>query len=349
MFYCQVAAAECDSWKAPYTKWCYTLNPSGGSVDFRKLFDQLLHTYEFSDPQLARGECAAQAHYEVQEVKDAWGKTQSRNIWIPRGGPYGTYLYEWLTQHAWMDACQAIPKANDNSIQNVLALAELLIAIKNLDVAEIPDILWDKWKSMTKNADAAADAISDMWMRYRYEYCTTKMDIDEYVKFGLEKMDSYMQGITKSRCHGHAKYGDYECNCSMTWSERGLTGLNKFCHGLWESGLEPNAYVLWDFVPFSFVADWFAPVGDVLQTYSDMQYTNANYYDFSDIVFSIRYSTGPISGYSAQHFVRWVATTPPVVDESYWFDDGDSSTGLSTKFKRVCDSGCLIYGIAGHR
>lgn len=34
-------------------------------------------------------------------------------------------------------------------------------------------------------------------------------------------------------------------------------------------GLVNPAYVLWDAVPFSFVADWFLPVGRYLQSYSD--------------------------------------------------------------------------------
>jgi hypothetical protein len=320
--------------------------PSGALPDYTKVIDTLLHTYEFSDPQLAAGEVAERAHYELKETKDPWGHERSQNVWIPRGGPFGTYVYEWLVQHAWMDAVSAIPKANDNSIQNIWALVELLTALKKMDVAEIPDILWDRWKAATRSADGAADAISDMWMRYRYEYSTTKMDIEEYVKYGLEKLDRLMLGVSQSRCHGHATRDGYECNCSMSWAEKGLTGLSKFCHSLWEAGLEPNSYVLWDFVPFSFVVDWFVPIGDTLKVFSDAQYLNSGYYEFSDVVFSIRYSTGPIKGLTADHYVRWVATQPIVVDESYWFDDGGSTTSPSTVVKRVCDSGCLLSGIA---
>jgi hypothetical protein len=109
-------------------------------------------------------------------------------------------------------------------------------------------------------------------------------------------------------------------------------------------GLEPNAYVAWDFIPFSFVADWFGPFGDVLDVYTNKQYRNTAYYDITDLVFSLRYSTGPILGMTADHYVRWLGE-PPVVDESYWFDAGEGSTSPTTTFKRVLDSGALISGI----
>lgn len=323
-----------------------------------KAIPTLLNTYAFSDPQLALGQVGRTTHYETRAVSDrsVWDRAKHRkptsktvDTLVLRGGPYGTYLFEWLVQHAWMDAANSIPQANQNSIQNLMAAFELLASLKSGNVAEIPDILYDEWVAWTTSAKAYAKGVSNLWLRYRYELTTTRMDIDEYVKFGLNIVDKYMQQITSSRTHGSATYHDgdstYKCNCSMTWSEKGLTGLSKFFHTLWSTGLEPNAYVLWDFVPFSFVVDWFTPAGDVFETYSSKQYRNSAYYDFSDIVFSIRYSTGPIAGLTASHYVRWVATEPPIVDESYWFDDGGSTTGSTTIVKRILDSGSLMTGM----
>jgi hypothetical protein len=260
-------------------------------------------------------------------------------------------MFEWLVQHAWMDAASSIPQANQNSIANLLEVFELLAALKNGNVAKIPDILWDDWVAWTHSAKAYAKGASGSWLQWRYGVTTTKSDIDEYVAFGLDMIDRYNKQITTSRTHGHASYRavdgrTYECNCSMTWAEKGLSGLSQFFHTMWKAGLEFNSYVLWDFVPFSFVADWFVPVGDVLETRASRRYRNEAYYTFSDIVFSIRYSTGPIAGMYADHYVRWVADKAPIVDESYWFDSGGATTSATTKFKRVLDAGCLITGIA---
>lgn len=310
--------------------------------DYSKVIPLLLHTYEFSDPLLADGAIGRSSHVESRDIPES---EEPKDTWIVRGGPYGTPLFEWLVQHAWYDALQAIPQANQNSLQNVQAAFELLANIRSGNLVEIPDILMSQWEGWTKNADHAAKAYGELWLKYRYEYTTTKMDIDEYVAFGLNIVDRYMQQISKSRVHGHAERDGYVCNCSATWAERGLTGLQSFFKGLYTSGLEPNAYVLWDFVPFSFVVDWIAPIGDILQVYSDSQYKNELYYEFSDVVFSIRYSTGPIAGMTAEHYVRWIATEPTPIEYDYWFER-EGSASVTTVFKRVLDSGSLIVGAA---
>lgn len=299
-----------------------------GQADYRPVIDQLLHTFEFHDSNLYKKGFAG---------------------FLPYDTPYGEYTYEWLTQHAYVNALEAIPKANDNSIQNIQAAAELLVALKQGNIMEIPDILMDDWKAWTRSADDAADMYANTWLRYRYEYSTTKMDIDEYVAFGLSVIDRYMRGVTSSHAHGVARYGGYECRCTLNWAEKGLTGLQKFCHGLWESGLEPNAYVLWDLVPFSFVADWFCPVGDVLKVYSDAQYRNAEYFSISQVEFSLRYTTGPIAELTASHYVRWQSEPLASIDHYYWFDDGGSEVSPKTVFKRALDSGALIWGLCGRR
>lgn len=319
------------------TAW--RVEPVTDFSEYQKAAQHLMFTYQYSDPALASGQVASRSGFQMRSD----GKDE-KPIWIPKGGPYGTYTFEWLTQHAWMDAVNAIPQANQNSIQNLQAAFDLFMAARSGNIVEIPEILWKQWEDWTRDATAAAHAVGDIWMTYRYSYSTTKMDVDEYTAFALNVIDRYTQNITKSRVHGHATYDGIDCNCSLTWSEKGLTGMKKFCHWLWKMGLEPNAYVAWDFVPFSFVADWFGPVGDVLDVYTAKQYRNTSYYNITDLVFSLRYSTGPILGMTADHYVRWLGE-PPLVDESYWFDSGEASTSPTTTFKRVLDSGALLTGI----
>jgi hypothetical protein len=338
----------------------FTLLPVLEGVDpyrWTRAIPTLLYTFEFNDPLLANASVGSTTHYApIDKGSTVYDRLNHRKVdgqlsaLVPYGPPYGTYMFEWLVQHAWYDATQSIPQANQNSLQNVLAAIQLLSSIWNGSVAEIPDRLYNDWVRWTSSGKNYAKGWSNAWLRYRYEKSTTEMDVNEYVKFGLNVIDRYMMQITKSRAHGHASYqtetGTYECNCSMSWEEKGLTGLSKFFHGLWESGMEPNAYVLWDFVPFSFIADWFVPAGDFFEAHSSMQYRNAEYYSFSDIVFSIRYRTGPIDGMYADHYVRWVADSPPVPDDTYWFDDGGATTSGTTTFKRVLDSGSLIVGMS---
>jgi hypothetical protein len=99
-----------------------------------------------------------------------------------------------------------------------------------------------------------------------------------------------------------------------------------------------NPYVLWDFVPYSFVVDWFAPIGDVASVISDQRYYTSEYYDFEFCGFSIKYEDEV-----GTRYYRWYQA-PPNLDSSYWFDKGGKTASTKLKLKRTADVVSLVVG-----
>lgn len=73
-----------------------------------------------------------------------------------------------------------------------------------------------------------------------------------------------------SSASGDTGLGSYTATQTVT-SRCGIICRLKsdFTRGLSKAGLTNPLQVAWEIVPFSFVVDWFAPVGNLLQTYSD--------------------------------------------------------------------------------
>jgi hypothetical protein len=346
----------------PGNKRCYVYAPGEDMVDYEALIKHLLNEYRFNDPLLSKGLVAPHATSTV--VKGDYNplthKRDTHIVQIARSGPFGTYTFEWLTQHAYYDALSAIRRANANSIQNVMGAFDLLVSLKSGDFSDVGGLLSRKWAEWTQDASSASKFISSLWLRYRYELTTTNADLKEYGDYLVDQIDRIARGNKPSRVHGHAKYDGVDCNCSLSWSEKFLNGINAVAHSLWKTGMLPDEYVFWDFIPFSFIADWnssmpewlrkigIAPpfsgnVGDVLEVQSNSRFYNSGYYNISDVVFSFRYDTSPRDGLTASHYVRFVDYRP-VIQLDYWFDSGDSSTSLSTLVKRGTDGAALTTG-----
>jgi hypothetical protein len=92
-------------------------------------------------------------------------------------------------------------------------------------------------------------------------------------------------------------------------------------------------------IPYSFIVDWFLPIGDILNAW-DAEREFKEYYDVTDVQFSLKYEAknevGIISCYS-----RWLTGMPPELQGRYMMEN-DPST--KTIIKRVLDAGALILG-----
>jgi hypothetical protein len=101
-----------------------------------------------------------------------------------------------------------------------------------------------------------------------------------------------------------------------------------------------NPYVLWDAIPFSFVVDWFAPIGDVAEAISDAKHYSSDMYEFTSCGFSVKYTMGEWG----TRYYRWYQD-PPEIDPSLWFkDDGGKPSGTLVA-KRVGDTVALATQI----
>lgn len=237
------------------------------------------------------------------------------------------YWKEYLLQHAVRAACDNLPRLNDNSIQNILELASFMKSLIVDHKVEIPD------------------SLSSAWLAYRYSFNTTKMDLEEALKFVKQNVD--LDGWERSlRAHGSCRKHLYDTNvvatCSFQIAPKNLSILKRIWRALDTYGLTPDFYVVWDSIPYSFIVDWFIPVGDMLSTkdVSTMQ-LSGEYYEITNVSYSLkyirRYHDGDVSCYA-----RWAGSLPSGLNPLYWFDVNSPSD--TTIVQRVIDAGSLFIG-----
>lgn len=158
---------------------------------------------------------------------------------LPRG-------YQIAATQSYIAAANSIPEATTNSIANALQLA-----------GSVVDLL---------HGDISPKSIKDVWLRYRYEYTTTKADIQEYAE--LTKRLTVLANATTVRCSGKFAYQGVSCVTSFDvdqsqWMpEDALSWLKTY-------GFKFSAINAWDMVPYSFIVDWFLHISDILKAFQD--------------------------------------------------------------------------------
>jgi hypothetical protein len=237
------------------------------------------------------------------------------------------YWRNWLVQHAYLDALQSAPRLNENSISNII---EIVGFIKHLVVdhrIEIPK------------------SLQSAWLSYRYQVTTSRLDAEEAIKFVHRNMDlgSLDSGI---KCFGSAVHEVngklVTCRCGLRLTPKELGLLGSIWRSLYTYGLQPNFYVLWDMIPYSFIVDWFIPLGDIASVLdAEAMFMDKDNYDISDVCFSLSYDTRRDS-YSSHQYSRWRSQPLAHFNEFYWLDK--PSTSDRTLVYRILDTASLCIG-----
>lgn len=240
---------------------------------------------------------------------------------------FSGYWRNWLIQHAFLDACEHIPKLSDNSISNILEIVSFIYNLVIKHQIEIPK------------------SLSSAWLSYRYSFTTSTLDAREAIDFVHRHMDlgSLDNGIS---CYGisHCNYKDTSiiCRCGLSVKPRELGYLGKIWRALYTYGLQPNFYVIWDSIPYSFIVDWFIPLGDILSVMDASRMYNSDNYIFEKIVYSLKYVRKTDDG-NISCYTRWAGSAPPELNGLYWFDK-EGQTGTKTHVYRALDVLSLTVG-----
>jgi hypothetical protein len=239
--------------------------------------------------------------------------------------PFAAYHIKALQQAAYLDCLDHVPQLNENSLANIIEVVQLLKGIIIDHKVDIPD------------------SLSSLWLSYRYTYGTGKSDLEDAIRFQKRVVDSviFHQGFT---CYGIA---DQEidgtlvtCRCHITLRQRELEYLEKISTGLYRYGLSPSFYVIWDLIPYSFIVDWFIPVGDILSALDKRRMYDRTY-DMSDIWFSLKYEVADDLGrYSA--YTRWSSSGLPEFQGYYSLEDIGTPSQKTIGF-RILDALSLIF------
>jgi hypothetical protein len=229
-----------------------------------------------------------------------------------------------LTENSYLDALRSVPKLNDNSVSNIL---EITGFIKKLVVDHRVDV---------------PESLSDAWLSYRYSYGTGKMDAEEAIHFVHRHMD--LGDWTHLKTHGVYRKEISEgitavCRTVLDIKPKNLPTLQRVWRALYTYGLTPSFYMIWDMIPYSFVVDWFLPIGQVAAAW-DAEREYKQQYDMENFIQSITYYR-PTDYGSVKCYTRWYAS-PPERFHGYYFLE--SSASGKTILKRVLDGVSLIVG-----
>jgi hypothetical protein len=217
-----------------------------------------------------------------------------------------------------------VPKFNDNTISNIVEIVGFLKALIIDHRIEIPK------------------SLSSAWLSYRYVYGTGKSDVEEAVSFVHRNVGDLLErGFD---CYGsftdNIQGTDVTVRCHITMKQKELAMVENILSQLYRYGLSPSFYVFWDMVPYSFIVDWFIPVGDILKGYD----TTAMYdrtYEMSDIWFSYSYNLD-VDGSSFHMYTRFGSDALPEFQGYYTLDNKGSPSNKVIGF-RVLDALSLIF------
>jgi hypothetical protein len=243
---------------------------------------------------------------------------------------YGSNAYyrNYLIQHAIFEACESLPRLNDNSIQNIV---ELVGFIKSLVVdhkIEIPK------------------SLQSLWLSYRYQYSTTKLDIDDAINFVHRYMDlGTLDRMIVGRGTSRWTFDDgttVTCRCKVEVTPKQIGTLARIWRALDTYGLSPDFYVIWDSIPYSFMVDWFLPIGDIASVWdTNHMYFSGEFYTLENICYSLTY-TRKLDDIKVKCYTRWAGSVPSSLDSYYWLDR--EPTSGATIGKRVLDASSIFIG-----
>lgn len=250
---------------------------------------------------------------------------------LGNGLAYRLYWRNWLVQHAYVDALQSAPRLNDNSVSNVIELVGFIKALVVDHRIEIPK------------------SLQSAWLEYRYVYKTTRLDVEDAIRFVKRNMD--LGGLNRHLVsRGTSEYPVKDslgnevlvrCRCQLELAPATLGWVDRIWRALYTYGLQPNFYVVWDMIPYSFIVDWFIPIGDSLSVLDTETNMLRGQYNINNVCFSLSY-VRELGDYNAKFYTRWASEPLSSINEFYWFDKPPTSERV--RWFRVFDSISLLTG-----
>lgn len=345
-YWIQVRAFVCMSTCSPYYSWYYQFQPDSTLVSFqpsliaaiteckkwlrggfhltgtRKIF------YDGINMFTGRNTFDVSA-YDINRLPNIKNQFRFKEYqWVPLGPPVSVeYELQHLRQGAFWAAIKDVKILNQNSVQNFIEAIQFLLKLKSGKFS---------FKSCLPSS------LHDAWLSYRYQYNTTRMDFQEGLEF--IKWTGMFDLSTDTFFRGVSHYNGKICRCKVTLRSRLLDSLKKAWSTLYTYGLQPNFYLVWDMTPFSFIVDWFIPIGELCDIIDRYNYLTDTF-DCVNCVYSLSYGAANSTDNATINSVlysRWVENRFPPVEFQYLYEE-DTTSSKSILF-RCLDAVSLILG-----
>jgi hypothetical protein len=162
------------------------------------------------------------------------------------------------------------------------------------------------------------EPIRQTWFSGRYIWSTNWMQMKGFYKY---MANHALASLRHALFKAYSRYLTFDVDnpsarikCQVFYREKVLQGLAKLSDRSYRLGIQPNRYVMWDMVPFSFVVDWFVPIGDGLAASDRYTMFSPLYVEYPQgYNYSIRYGY-KISGIDCDVYFRFKQKTYPDFD-----------------------------------
>lgn len=256
----------------------------------------------------------------------------------------------------FVECCKGFnPLSETNNIANVKAIIDALKGMKNpvnllmsaksnlkkFFKVDAKDFLSDAMSFVKDNV--SVEKAQNAWLTYRYVYTTTKADIELHQKSMRTALSTMGDWFSTKTLHASGSSGDF-----VTHMQVDMTSVaDNLIQEIWQRsngfGLQLNATNIWDMIPFSFVVDWFLPIGDLCDRLDTaMNYSSAQY-SFSNICFSMKASKVVETSYGSFTVTKYVRR--PMSKSPSLSYSSDYEPSLKTWIKRGIDSFSLFVSI----
>lgn len=176
----------------------------------------------------------------------------------------------------------------------------------------------------------------DSWLKYRYLYNTTKSDALDFV----EKYSTVVNNDTTYHViRSGGSTGNTVTHVKVILQDKKQNAVAEMHRKLRTVGLAVTPYNVWDMIPFSFIVDWFLPIGKILENQDAEFFLHSAYYDIVSVTISHKTSVRKQSEYYSLDFTRYNRSVDDHVSTLSWYEENPSKR---TVIYRALDAASLL-------
>lgn len=233
-------------------------------------------------------------------------------------------------------------KYSANNLDNVRQFADVADSLVRVLTGHAPKKALKRILHGTSNPRAFGRELKELsqsaWLTNRYVINTTKSDVEDF----LDKVGSIdapsVEGEHIIRA-GDQK-GCWTCHVKIRSRDRKQNALAETHRWAMQHGFGVTPANLWDMIPFSFMVDWFIPIGETLNAIDAEFFFHSAYYEILSYTASRKFTMDVKDSGNTFHvtvYTRDVSDKVPIVS-SLTYEDPSSRTVRN----RVIDASAIF-------
>lgn len=213
--------------------------------------------------------------------------------------------YYWDVQSALYKALEGtkdfpgLSYTTDNSWQNVLAAVGVAASWVTSGSFSVPE----SWKGT--------------WLEYRYVMGTGMMDLNAYCSHVATLVERFYNPWVFHRATVTTRQG-HRLTVSFAARDATLAGFQRMAKTARATGFWPSWYQAWDFVPYSFIVDWFVPIGSLLEREARSQYYTDRNFEFTPLFWISEKWQEEVNGWHLSFLVRDACSDYSLEQYAFW-------------------------------